>query len=56
MTWPERHLRLCQVMLYVAILAAWEILPRTGYAKEARPWTCPPPPPEPSPAPPPSAQ
>ena len=30
MTWPERHLRLCQAMLYVAILAAWEILPRTG--------------------------
>ncbi|HEY7206226.1 MAG TPA: ABC transporter permease [Methylomirabilota bacterium] len=30
MSWPARHLRLCQALLYVAILAAWEILPRTG--------------------------
>src|SRR5262245_7770059 len=30
MTWPERHLRLCQAALYLAILAAWEILPRAG--------------------------
>lgn len=27
-SWPARHLRLCQVALYVAILAAWELLPR----------------------------
>jgi NitT/TauT family transport system permease protein len=30
MSWPERHLRLCQALLYAAILAAWEVLPRTG--------------------------
>jgi NitT/TauT family transport system permease protein len=30
MTWPERHLRLSQAALYLAILAAWELLPRTG--------------------------
>ena len=40
------------VFLYAGIIAAREILPRIGYAKEARPWTCPPPPPEPTPAPP----
>lgn len=28
MTWPERHLRLSQAILYMAILAAWEMLPR----------------------------
>ncbi|MGH7350338.1 MAG: ABC transporter permease [Candidatus Rokuibacteriota bacterium] len=28
MTWPERHLRLSQAILYMAILAAWELLPR----------------------------
>jgi len=30
MTWPERHVRICQATLYLAILAAWEILPRVG--------------------------
>ena len=30
MTWPERHLRLSQAILYLAILAAWELLPRWG--------------------------
>ena len=30
MTWPERHLRLAQAILYLGILAAWEILPRAG--------------------------
>ncbi|HEU5192760.1 MAG TPA: ABC transporter permease [Methylomirabilota bacterium] len=30
MTWAERHVRLCQVVLYLGILAAWEILPRAG--------------------------
>ena len=30
MSWPARHVRLCQALLYAAILAAWEILPRTG--------------------------
>jgi hypothetical protein len=42
------------VILFAGIMAAGEILPRTGYAKEARPWTCPPPPPEPTPALPPT--
>jgi hypothetical protein len=40
--------------LFAGIMATREILPRAGYAREARPWTCPPPPPEPTPAPPPS--
>jgi len=43
-------------ILFSGIMGAREILPRTGYAKEARPWTCPPPPPEPNPAPAPSSQ
>ena len=30
MTWPERHVRASQAGLYLAILAAWEILPRAG--------------------------
>jgi len=30
MTWPERHVRLSQAILYLGILAAWEILPRAG--------------------------
>src|SRR5262249_5788257 len=30
MSWPERHLRLCQAALYLAILTAWEVLPRAG--------------------------
>jgi hypothetical protein len=43
------------VLLFVGIMAAREILPRAGYAREARQWTCPPPPPEPTtPAPQPS--
>jgi hypothetical protein len=37
------------VLLFAGIMAAREILPRAGYAKEARQWTCPPPPPEPTP-------
>jgi hypothetical protein len=40
--------------LFAGIMAAREILPRVGYAKESRSWTCPPPPPEPTPAPQPS--
>ncbi|HZN99551.1 MAG TPA: hypothetical protein VFB61_17645 [Gemmatimonadales bacterium] len=43
------------VFLFAGIMAAREILPRAGYAREARQWTCPPPPPEPTtPAPQPS--
>jgi NitT/TauT family transport system permease protein/taurine transport system permease protein len=30
MSWAERHVRLSQALLYLAILAAWEILPRAG--------------------------
>src|SRR5262245_40776093 len=30
MTWPERHPRWCQTLLYLGIVAAWEILPRAG--------------------------
>ena len=30
MTWPERHRRASQAALYLGLLAAWEILPRTG--------------------------
>jgi hypothetical protein len=40
------------VILWAGILATSEILPRTGYAKQALEWTCPPAPPPPSPTPP----
>ena len=30
MTWLERHTRWGQALLYLGILAAWEIFPRTG--------------------------
>jgi hypothetical protein len=39
------------VILWAGILAAREVLPRTGYAKEAREWTCPASAPAPAPAP-----
>jgi hypothetical protein len=39
------------VILWAGLMAAREILPRAGYAKAAREWTCPPPPPVPNPAP-----
>jgi hypothetical protein len=44
------------VTLWAGIMAAREILPRAGYAKNALQWTCPPPPPVPDPAPPTSPQ
>jgi hypothetical protein len=40
------------VIVAAGVMAAREILPRIGYAKEAREWTCPAPPPAPNPAPP----
>jgi hypothetical protein len=40
------------VIVSAGVMAAREILPRTGYAKEAREWTCPAPPPAATPAPP----
>jgi hypothetical protein len=42
------------VILWAGVVAAREVLPRAGYAKQARDWTCPPPPPVPDPAPAPS--
>lgn len=44
------------VVLFAGIMAAREILPRAGYAKEALEWTCPPVPPAATPAPQPSTQ
>ncbi|HYF39639.1 MAG TPA: hypothetical protein VD930_08135 [Gemmatimonadales bacterium] len=44
------------VILFAGIMAAREILPRAGYARESLEWTCPPALPAPSPAPQPSAQ
>ncbi|HET6837404.1 MAG TPA: hypothetical protein VFH24_05130 [Gemmatimonadales bacterium] len=44
------------VVLFAGIMAAREILPRAGYAKETLEWTCPPAPPAPTTAPQPSAQ
>jgi hypothetical protein len=44
------------VVLFAGIMAAREILPRAGYAKETLEWTCPPAPPAPTPAPQPSSQ
>jgi hypothetical protein len=46
------HLLSLLVIVWAAVLVMREILPRVGYAKEARDWTCPPPPPVPNPAPP----
>jgi hypothetical protein len=40
------------VIVWAGVMAAREILPRSGYAKEAREWTCPAPSPVPNPAPP----
>jgi hypothetical protein len=44
------------VVVWAGIMAAREILPRAGYAKQPLEWTCPPPPPVPDPAPQPSPQ
>lgn len=46
------HLLSLLVIVWAAVMVAGQILPRAGYAKEARDWTCPPPPPVPNPAPP----
>jgi hypothetical protein len=40
------------VVVWAGVMAMREILPRVGYAKEAREWTCPAPAPAPNPAPP----
>jgi hypothetical protein len=39
------------VIAWAGIMGAREILPRAGYAKVSREWTCPPPPPDPVPSP-----
>jgi uncharacterized membrane protein YfcA len=59
-SWAHRrglaHLLSLLVIVWAGVMVLREILPRTGYTKEARDWTCPPPAPVPNPAPPPSAQ
>jgi hypothetical protein len=52
------HLLSLLVIVWAGVMVMREILPRAGYARESRDWTCPPPPPVPNPAPPaqPSAQ
>jgi hypothetical protein len=54
-SWSHRrglaHLLSLLVVVWAGVMMMREILPRVGYAKEARSWTCPPPPPAPSPAP-----
>jgi hypothetical protein len=44
------------VILFAGIMAAREVLPRSGYAREALEWTCPAAPPAPAPASQPSPQ
>ena len=54
-SWTSRsglaHLLSLLVFLWAGILVMREILPRAGYAKESRDWTCPQTQPAPSPAP-----
>jgi uncharacterized membrane protein YfcA len=54
-SWAHRrglaHFISLLVILWAGVMVIREILPRTGYAKESRDWTCPPPPPVPTPAP-----
>jgi hypothetical protein len=58
--WSHRrglaHLISLLVVTWAAVMILREILPRAGYAREAREWTCPAPPPAPTPAPQPSGQ
>jgi hypothetical protein len=60
--WANRrglaHLLSLLVIVWAGVMVLREILPRVGYAKEARGWTCPPaaPAPAPTPAPQPSGQ
>jgi hypothetical protein len=50
------HLLSLLVIVWAGVMVVREILPRVGYAKNSRDWTCPPPPPVPNPAPQPSSQ
>jgi hypothetical protein len=45
------HLLSLLVIVWAGVMLMREILPRAGYAKETRDWTCPPPAPAPNPAP-----
>jgi hypothetical protein len=53
--WASRsglaHLLSLLVIVFAGVMLMREILPRSGYTKEARDWTCPPPPAVPNPAP-----
>jgi hypothetical protein len=49
------HLISLFVVVWAGVMVVREILPRAGYAKEARDWTCPPAPPAPAPTPQPPA-
>ena len=50
------HLLSLLVIVWAGVMVVREILPRVGYAKNSRDWTCSPPPPVPNPAPQPSSQ
>jgi hypothetical protein len=45
------HLLSLLVIIFAGVMLTREILPRAGYAKESRDWTCPQRPPVPNPAP-----
>jgi hypothetical protein len=55
-SWSHRrglaHLLSLIVIVWSGVMVLREILPRVGYARESRDWTCPPPAPAPNPAPP----
>src|SRR5215210_7723845 len=50
------HLLSLLVIVFAGVMLMREILPRAGYARESRDWTCPQTPPVTNPAPQPSAQ
>jgi hypothetical protein len=59
-SWAHRrglaHFISLLVIVWAGVMVVRELLPRVGYAKQSRDWTCPPPPPVPDPAPQPSGQ
>lgn len=59
-SWSHRrglaHLISLLMIVWAGVMVVREILPRVGYAKVSRDWTCPPPPPVPNPAPQPTGQ
>jgi hypothetical protein len=52
-SWTHRrgvaHLLCLLVLLWAGVVGASEALPRSGYARESRPWLCPAAPPAPAP-------